>query len=222
MGNSSIVTNRSSDNTVFIEEFSKFANPLHHEPARKLTLSPHHEETFGAGVHIRFIHSNMHYLFRDMDALKITISEQGVVTVGNAKLETFQHRVSPLPGNSSVVGPATAVAAITGAGVIGAAAPAIAVAGVQGIGFGTGGIVAGSTAAGMMAAEGSVAAGGTVATLQSIGATGALSAGAAIGVVAIGIVVGAAIIGGGVYGALKLHEHLKYKDNACWDTCRNN
>jgi len=48
---------------------------------------------------------------------------------------------------------------------------------IGGMGFGAGGIVAGSTAAGMMSVEaialgGGVAAGGTVATLQSIGAVG--------------------------------------------------
>lgn len=71
---------------------------------------------------------------------------------------------------------------------------------IAGLGFGAGGIAAGSAGAAMMSAEaaaagGMIAAGGTVATLQSIGAAGlgiagtsaALGAGAVVGASAIGI-----------------------------------
>lgn len=71
---------------------------------------------------------------------------------------------------------------------------------VAGLGFGTGGIAAGSAGAAMMSAEavasgGMIAVGGTVATLQSIGAAGlgiagtsaAVGAGAVVGASAIGI-----------------------------------
>jgi len=89
---------------------------------------------------------------------------------------------------------------------------------ISGLGFTTGGIAAGSTAAAMMAAEavaagGGVAAGGTVATLQSIGALGIMGGGGA-GLVLFGLsagVVGA--LGAGLaYGVKKL---MKDKDKAC-------
>eukprot|EP00927_Polykrikos_kofoidii_P070776 TRINITY_DN67161_c0_g1_i1.p1 TRINITY_DN67161_c0_g1~~TRINITY_DN67161_c0_g1_i1.p1 ORF type:complete len:351 (+),score=18.43 TRINITY_DN67161_c0_g1_i1:68-1120(+) len=80
-------------------------------------------------------------------------------------------------------------------------APCAAVGVVGALGFGTGGIVAGSAAAGMMSAEaiaagGGVAAGGLVATLQSVGAvglcataaTGLAAAGGSVGIAAGGIV----------------------------------
>jgi hypothetical protein len=81
--------------------------------------------------------------------------------------------------------------------------PFTATAAVSALGFGASGIVAGSTAAGMMAAEataagGMIATGGTVATLQSIGAVGlgwvgtsvTVGAGAAMGVGATAAVAG--------------------------------
>ena len=51
---------------------------------------------------------------------------------------------------------------------------------VSAIGFGTGGIVAGSWAASMMSAMGPVGAGGVVATLQSVGAAGLGVAGSSV------------------------------------------
>eukprot|EP00929_Paragymnodinium_shiwhaense_P119534 TRINITY_DN91441_c0_g1_i1.p1 TRINITY_DN91441_c0_g1~~TRINITY_DN91441_c0_g1_i1.p1 ORF type:complete len:381 (-),score=43.45 TRINITY_DN91441_c0_g1_i1:204-1346(-) len=91
---------------------------------------------------------------------------------------------------------------VKGRALVGGAALAIAapyaVMGVVGwLGFSSGGIVAGSTAAGMMSAEavasgGTVAAGGLVATLQSVGAAGLGTAGTA-GAVSVGGVAGAAI-----------------------------
>lgn len=93
-----------------------------------------------------------------------------------------------------MAGIALAVTVVTGI-ALAAAAPAIAVAGVAGLGFETGGIVAGSTAAGMMSAAGPVAAGSTVAVMQSIGATGSLAAlgAAAAAVPVVGGAVGATI-----------------------------
>ncbi len=71
------------------------------------------------------------------------------------------------------------IAAGVAAGSLAAAgaAPLAAIGVVQSLGFASGGIVAGSTAAAMMSAQaiaagGGIASGGTVATLQSIGAIG--------------------------------------------------
>jgi len=87
-----------------------------------------------------------------------------------------------------------------GGAVGGAAAVPVVVTGVHFIGFGTGGIGASTWAASIMSAEaiaggGGVAAGGWTATLQSIGATGALSAGAGSAVIAVGALAGAASTG---------------------------
>ncbi|GLD94312.1 hypothetical protein PINS_up002923 [Pythium insidiosum] len=90
-----------------------------------------------------------------------------------------------------------AAAAVTGAGVgAGAGLGLWAIAGpaANAIGFGAGGIAAGSTAASMMSAAavangGGVAAGSTVAILQSIGAVG-LATPVGLGLVAMGAVVG--------------------------------
>jgi hypothetical protein len=80
------------------------------------------------------------------------------------------------------------------------AAPAMVMGVVGGIGFGAGGIVGGSAAAGMMSAEAiaagsGVAAGGTVAILQSIGAAGLGATGTSM---AMG---GGALFGGALVGA---------------------
>ncbi|KAI9217525.1 hypothetical protein BC828DRAFT_400261 [Blastocladiella britannica] len=66
--------------------------------------------------------------------------------------------------------------AVTGLGVLSVAlvGPVLAVGAVQALGFGAGGIVAGSAAAGMMSGAGTVAAGSGIALLQSVGATGTL------------------------------------------------
>ena len=90
-----------------------------------------------------------------------------------------------------------AVAAATGAFV----APTVVLWGVGAYGFGSSGILAGSSAAALMSAEasaagGMIAAGGTVATLQSIGAAGLGVAGTTS--VAIG---GGALVGGSIAGA---------------------
>ena len=93
-----------------------------------------------------------------------------------------------------------AIAAGTGAVVGGAGAVAAVPAVVTSMGFGSGGIAAGSTAAVMMseaaiASGGGVAARSTVATLQSIGAAG-LSAGPAACVAVAGAAAGAVLLGG--------------------------
>ncbi|GMF32767.1 unnamed protein product [Phytophthora fragariaefolia] len=91
--------------------------------------------------------------------------------------------------NTVVKGAATG--AVVGVGVWGLVGPA-----VQTLGFMSGGIAGGSTAASMMSAAalahaGSVASGSTVAALQSIGAVGvAVPVGA--GLAAVGAAVGAA------------------------------
>ena len=84
-------------------------------------------------------------------------------------------------------------------GVAVAAAPLV----VSGLGFGTGGIAAGSTAASMMSAWAPTAAGGIVATLQSVGAAGLGAAGTA-GVATAGGVAGAAAGGATAVVATKV------------------
>ena len=68
---------------------------------------------------------------------------------------------------------------------------------VAGLGFGAGGIAAGSPAAAMMSAWAPTVAGGIVATLQSVGAAG-LGAVGAVAVAAAGGVAGAAAGGAAV------------------------
>eukprot|EP01126_Amoeba_proteus_P049795 TRINITY_DN5841_c0_g1_i7.p1 TRINITY_DN5841_c0_g1~~TRINITY_DN5841_c0_g1_i7.p1 ORF type:complete len:543 (+),score=69.58 TRINITY_DN5841_c0_g1_i7:126-1631(+) len=104
-----------------------------------------------------------------------------------------------------------------------AAAPSITVAAIQGIGFTSTGIVAGSSAAAMMssaaiASGGGIAAGSTVATLQSIGAVGALGAGAAAGVVVGALVASILVVGGITVGGMMIYDAAKYK-KGCWDFC---
>lgn len=95
------------------------------------------------------------------------------------------------------------IGTVVGAGVAVVAAPLV----VAGLGFGAGGIVAGSYAASMMSAAaiangGAVAAGSSVAILQSIGAAGFGVAGL-MGVGAAGAGVGAAVgAGAGVVMAM--------------------
>ncbi|CAJ1959115.1 unnamed protein product [Cylindrotheca closterium] len=93
------------------------------------------------------------------------------------------------------------IGGLVGGGILtlglGIAMPFAIVGAITGMGFTTGGIAAGSAAAGMMSAEaislgGAVAAGGTVATLQSIGAVGLGMAGTAAAVS------GGALVGAGV------------------------
>ena len=69
---------------------------------------------------------------------------------------------------------------------------------VAGLGFGAGGIVAGSTAASMMSWMAPTAAGGIVATLQSVGAAGLGLAGTTA-VAATGVSVGAGVGGAATY-----------------------
>ncbi|KAJ8043300.1 hypothetical protein HOLleu_10327 [Holothuria leucospilota] len=70
-------------------------------------------------------------------------------------------------------------------------------------GFGSGGIAAGSFAAGMMSSAAPVAAGSMVAVLQSIGATGVVSGTTAL---IANTTVGAAV-GGGALKAWRLYGH---------------
>ena len=72
------------------------------------------------------------------------------------------------------------------------------------LGFTSGGIAAGSTAAGIQAGVGNIVAGSTFATMQSLGATGVfygLGVAGGVGLVAVG----------GVYGGVKLYQHYKNK-----------
>ena len=82
----------------------------------------------------------------------------------------------------------------------GASSVPVVVSVVQGIGFGASGIVGGSTAASIMGAQaaaagGNVVAGGVTATLQAIGATGALSGVLAIAAPVCGAFAGAVLLG---------------------------
>ena len=107
---------------------------------------------------------------------------------------------------------AAATGAAVGAAVGSAVAVPATVAAVQAVGFTTGGIASGSTAAAIMSAEaiassGAVAAGGTTATLQSIGATasvGALGAGPVAAIVVTGVLASAVVLGGVGYLAHKM------------------
>eukprot|EP01125_Pyxidicula_operculata_P000516 TRINITY_DN10527_c0_g1_i1.p1 TRINITY_DN10527_c0_g1~~TRINITY_DN10527_c0_g1_i1.p1 ORF type:complete len:212 (-),score=20.96 TRINITY_DN10527_c0_g1_i1:121-735(-) len=105
------------------------------------------------------------------------------------------------------------IAGAAGGALVG---PAAAVAGIQSLGFGAGGVVAGSTAAGMMSSAGTVASGSAIATLQSIGALGALSGGIALGAIFLPAILGALLIGGSAYGIYKLVN----KDKDCYEECR--
>ena len=69
---------------------------------------------------------------------------------------------------------------------------------VAGLGFSTGGIVAGSTAASMMSAWAPTVAGGVVATLQSVGAAG-LGASGTAALAAVGSTIGGVIGGAASY-----------------------
>ena len=110
-------------------------------------------------------------------------------------VSTDATRADAPPANSDRSG-ALLVTATTGAVAGAVAVPGVVVAGAGALGFTAGGIASGSTAASMMSLAGSVQAGSLVATLQSIGATGALgylgTAGASA-VVTSGAVVGAAV-----------------------------
>jgi hypothetical protein len=76
-----------------------------------------------------------------------------------------------------------------------ASAPSLAVAGIQGLGFQTAGIITGTPAATLMSSYGGlVPAGSACATLQSIGAAGALGVGATVAVAAAGAYVGVKVV----------------------------
>eukprot|EP01125_Pyxidicula_operculata_P020718 TRINITY_DN7735_c0_g1_i1.p1 TRINITY_DN7735_c0_g1~~TRINITY_DN7735_c0_g1_i1.p1 ORF type:complete len:207 (+),score=20.49 TRINITY_DN7735_c0_g1_i1:27-647(+) len=111
---------------------------------------------------------------------------------------------------------ATVTSAGAGGAAFGALGPTAAVAAVQGLGFSTGGVVAGSTAASMMSSAGVVQAGSVVAGLQSIGAIGALSGGALVAVGAGAALLGATAVGGIGYGIYKLLA----KDEDCYADCK--
>lgn len=81
------------------------------------------------------------------------------------------------------------VGTLVGAG-IGLVAVAVAPAALTVVGFSSGGVVAGSIAAGVQSSIGNVAAGSIFATLQSVGATGGLPL-----VVKGAVTAGAAIVG---------------------------
>ena len=113
----------------------------------------------------------------------------------------------PLRDEPFVADPGLAAGLATGAAAGAANAPALAVAGVQAIGFGAGGIAAGSTAASVMSATavangGGVAAGSAVAAMQSIGATGTLAYIGAAGtaaVLGVGAAAGTVLAAGGYF-----------------------
>jgi hypothetical protein len=92
---------------------------------------------------------------------------------------------------------------------------------ISSLGFTTGGIAAGSTAAAMMSAEaiaagGGVAASGTVATLQSIGALGIMGGGGAgLVLFSLSASVGCALGGALAYGVKKLIVKKNLKDKVC-------
>eukprot|EP00929_Paragymnodinium_shiwhaense_P105123 TRINITY_DN70046_c0_g1_i1.p1 TRINITY_DN70046_c0_g1~~TRINITY_DN70046_c0_g1_i1.p1 ORF type:complete len:248 (-),score=51.81 TRINITY_DN70046_c0_g1_i1:684-1343(-) len=111
--------------------------------------------------------------------------------------------------SSKKVGAAIAAGGVAGA----AAAPAIAVASVQAMGFGAGGIVAGTAAAGMMSSAavangGGIAAGCLVAQLQSVGAAG-LGVGTSAGIATGGAALGMVVVGGTVAAAVALQARLE-------------
>jgi len=128
--------------------------------------------------------------------LSCNVNSHPCISNSNASSETWSlEPIMPSSTNSTQFWSRMGIGAVT---VTAAVAAPFAVMGViGGMGFGTGGIVSGSMAAGMMSAKaiaggGAVAAGGTVATLQSIGAAG-------LGVAGTSAAAGAgAVVGGGV------------------------
>jgi hypothetical protein len=120
--------------------------------------------------------------------------------------EVVLHPLPTVPGipcNAANHTEAGAVVAVSSSALTAGAVPLATIGIVQAAGFSSGGIIAGSTAAGMMAAEavaagGGVAAGGTVATLQSVGAVG-FASGAAVGGIVLASAGGAALLGYGIY-----------------------
>lgn len=158
---------------------------------------------------------NSNFQFHCTKDLCVDFEEKGV---DQQIKEFFQ---SPKSATPTVA--AMGTGSVVGAAALGVAAPTAAVAGVQAIGFTSTGIAAGSTAAAMMSASAPVASGSLVAIGQSIGAVGALGAGASAGVGIVGALLGAVFVGAVVYGGFKLDEALKYKDEEvpCWDRCHH-
>lgn len=123
--------------------------------------------------------------------------------------------VPPGPSESILVRNGVKLTAGVSLGVVAAIAAPFAVMGVvSALGFSSGGIVAGSTAAGMMSAEaaasgGAIAAGGTVATLQSIGAAG-LGVAGTTGSAAVGAVGGTLLGSAGGAVAQKIEQKMSH------------
>jgi lysylphosphatidylglycerol synthetase-like protein (DUF2156 family) len=114
-----------------------------------------------------------------------------------------------------VTGSAVGVGAV-GAGAVGAyVATALTIPVVNALGFTSGGILAGSVGATIMSwSGGAVASGSAVALLQSAGAVGAVSLGAAIGIATgVFVVVGGAVAGATI-GSIALYRHIKKKHNS--------
>lgn len=97
---------------------------------------------------------------------------------------------------------------------LGAAAPAVFMGILSAMGFGAGGVVAGSAAATI---QSTIGAGSAFATATSVGAAG-LSVGATAGIAVFGTLVATAAIGGAGFA---IHNALKHTDECerCWNCC---
>jgi hypothetical protein len=183
----------------------------HHNEARFLTVEDGSKVTMGHKAYTWQVELSPHggVTFCSMDCKKFLTCNPGVDGVTLAIEEAHDAEDKSMswilePRMPSTIS-ANQIWALTGAALFGLttviAAPFAVVGMVGAMGFGTGGIVAGSAAAGMMSAEAiaaggaGVAAGGTVATLQSIGAVGLGVAGTS-GAMAGGAVLGSAVAGG--------------------------
>eukprot|EP01127_Copromyxa_protea_P021247 TRINITY_DN725_c2_g8_i1.p1 TRINITY_DN725_c2_g8~~TRINITY_DN725_c2_g8_i1.p1 ORF type:complete len:294 (-),score=22.30 TRINITY_DN725_c2_g8_i1:91-972(-) len=148
-------------------------------------------------------------LLDEHDTLKQKIKRGTATDRDKEKFEVVKSTLFPEPG-PRVIAIASAstlgAAAVAGTGVAVVAVPAI-------TGFAAGGIVGGSSAAGMMSVLGTGSL-SIVPVLQSVGAVGAIGAGPLAGFVFLGM----AVVGGIVGGGFALHNALKFREG-CWDYC---
>jgi len=177
MGGSISVRNN-SDESIDIEVFSGAKSAMHHSPDKHVNVATKEitliQTSHEWNITIRFLACGKHFLVDIKNDATLEINNENL-TKGyfpNLKVDVFEcldncDFESKLSLNT-VVG----VGVVSGTlGVIGGAVtPTLIVGGIQAVGFGAGGIVAGSTAARMMstaaiAGGGSIASGSIVATL---------------------------------------------------------
>jgi len=209
MGNDFTITVvNNSDQEVFIEGFHENSHDLIHDSplSKHLVEKGQTQKIRLQSPKLRIVYNHMHYLIKARnEAILRFVDDAPNLSETEILHPPFPCRqggaISETPEHLKIeAGIAVASASVVG----GVLAPVATVAGIQAIGFGAGGVIAGSTAAGMMSTAGSVAAGSSVAVLQSIGALGTLTVGPAV---LVGLL-GAAVVGGIAFGSIELHEHL--------------